>query len=105
MKEEREKERLHRRGGDRFWVATRLRRMLERTRPRSPSLMLSPSPPQFHHIPLYLEWAPGGVFSAAPSTPGTVPPPALDSPGFLFPKGCVLFFCCTEQSFDVSSVS
>uniref|UniRef100_A0A8C5B248 Probable RNA-binding protein 19 n=1 Tax=Gadus morhua TaxID=8049 RepID=A0A8C5B248_GADMO len=29
---------------------------------------------KFHHIPLYLEWAPGGVFSAAPPTAGTVPP-------------------------------
>uniref|UniRef100_A0A8C5FKA2 RRM domain-containing protein n=1 Tax=Gadus morhua TaxID=8049 RepID=A0A8C5FKA2_GADMO len=33
---------------------------------------------KFHHIPLYLEWAPGGVFSAAPPTAGTVPPPVID---------------------------
>uniref|UniRef100_A0A8C5BMW6 Probable RNA-binding protein 19 n=1 Tax=Gadus morhua TaxID=8049 RepID=A0A8C5BMW6_GADMO len=32
---------------------------------------------KFHHIPLYLEWAPGGVFSAAPPTAGTVPPRAV----------------------------
>uniref|UniRef100_A0A8C5AKZ4 RRM domain-containing protein n=1 Tax=Gadus morhua TaxID=8049 RepID=A0A8C5AKZ4_GADMO len=34
---------------------------------------------KFHHIPLYLEWAPGGVFSAAPPTAGTVPPRAGDA--------------------------
>lgn len=35
---------------------------------------LSPPPPlslQFHHVPLYLEWAPGGVFSgSAPQKKG-----------------------------------